>query len=107
MNDKDILSINAPKEHVEGPYVVVFKDEENQWAIVAVDWEKEPRLGIRWFWPPYGYPNLGKTRTWFHLPQELTNAILNGLPVHHSKLVLVQKYLAGEIDGPTLQGSWW
>lgn len=106
MDDRDILSINAPRDHTGGPYVVVFKDEVSRWAIVALDWMEEPRLGIRWFWGDYGYPNRGAIRTWFHLPVELTNTILTGLPIRHDRLVLVQRYLTGEIDGPALQENW-
>ena len=106
MDDRDILSINSPKGETKGPYVVVFKDEASKWAIVALDWMGEARLGIRWFWGDYGYPNRGRNRQWFHIPWELTNAVLNGLPIRHDKLSLVQKYLTGEIDGITLQESW-
>ena len=106
MDDRDILSINAPMDRTDGPYVVVFKDEVNRWAIVALHWEEEPRLGIRWFWGNYGYPNRGAIRTWFHIPCELTNAVLNGLPIRHDRLALVQKFLTGEMDASTLQESW-
>ena len=106
MDDRDILSIDSPKLKTDGPYVVIFKDEENRWAIVALDWEKEPRLGMRWFWGERGYPHSRQFRTWFHIPCELTNSILNGLPIRHDQLALVQKYLVGEIDGPTLQSDW-
>ena len=59
-DDSKILEINAPQGVVGGPYVVVFKEPEERWAIVAMDWEGEPSLGIRWFWGNNGHPSRGK-----------------------------------------------
>jgi hypothetical protein len=55
-DDSKILELNSPQSRVRGPYVVVFKELEERWAIVAMDWEGKPRLGIRWFWGNNGNP---------------------------------------------------
>lgn len=47
LEDRDILAVNSPREHVEGPYTVVYKT--NEWAIVTLCYDKRPCLGIRWF----------------------------------------------------------
>ena len=74
-DDSKILGINFPKKSVGGPYVVVFKESEERWAIVAMDWDEEPCLGIRWFWGNNGHPSRGKTPLWFVIPSELSKNV--------------------------------
>ena len=101
-NDNNILSINSPKVSVGGPYKVVFKNEQERWVIVAMDWDGEPRLGIRWFWGNGGSPFSSANPIWLVVPSSLANSILNGLPLDfkfHSKIV---DFLSGRIHGANL-----
>ncbi|GAB6392219.1 MAG: hypothetical protein MdMp014T_1592 [Treponematales bacterium] len=56
MSDEAILGIKSPRSRIGGPYCVVYKDVEERFAIVALDWDGKPRLGIRWFWGSLGVP---------------------------------------------------
>lgn len=101
-NDNNILSLNSPKKSVGGPYKVVFKNENERWAIVAMDWDGEPVLGMRWFWGNGGNPFSNATPIWLVIPSTLSNSILNGLPLQfkfHSK---VEDFLSGKISGMQL-----
>ena len=55
-DDNEILKINSPVTSVGGPYRVVYKNITERWAIVALNWDEKPRLGIRWFWGGGGNP---------------------------------------------------
>ena len=79
LDDDDILQINSPKKRLSGPYVVIFKSLEERWAIVAFDWDKKPRLGIRWFWGNGGNPFSSGNGTWLVIPPSLSKNILLGL----------------------------
>ncbi|KQS93013.1 hypothetical protein [Chryseobacterium sp. Leaf394] len=97
--DSNILTLNSPKASVGGPYKVVYKNIDERWVIVAMDWELEPRLAIRWFWGNGGNPFSSGNPTWLVIPSSLSNSILNGLPLDfkfHSRLV---DFLAGRITG--------
>lgn len=91
--DEEILKINSPKTSVGGPYVVVYKNGEEKWAIVALDWNKEPRLGIRWFWGG-GTPFSSAHPIWLIIPPSLSNSILNGLPLDFDFRKTLEKYLS-------------
>ena len=103
-DDSKILGINSPEKSVGGPYVVVCKNLEERWAIVAMDWEGKPRLGIRSFWGNYGHPSRGKTPTWFVIPPTLSK-ILVGSPLAHEYSGRLEEYLDGKISGPDLASS--
>lgn len=101
-NDNNILSINSPKNSVSGPYRVVFTNIDERWAVVAMDWDREPRLGIRWFWGNGGNPSSHGYPTWLVIPVILSNSILDGLqldPQFHSQIV---DFLTGRIQGDEL-----
>jgi len=98
-DDEKILGINSPKTSVGGPYIVVYKDIVERWAIVALDWDKNPRLGIRWFWGGGGNPFSSAKPIWLIVPSALTNSILNGLPLEFDLRKKLDKYLSGEISG--------
>ncbi len=103
-NDSEILKINSPRKYVTGgPYIVVYKDITERWAIVVLDWEGEPRLAIRWFWEDSGNPVSTSHATWFCLPKPLYGLILNGLTIAIPIREIVEQYLSGKIDGKTLQ----
>lgn len=101
--DEEILKLKSPKTSVGGPYVVVFKNIEERWAIVALDWDNEPRLGIRWFRGGGGNPFSSANPTWLIIPSELTNSILNGLPLNYDFRKSLEKYLSGEIEGKIIK----
>lgn len=101
--DEEILKLNSPKTLVGGPYMVVFKNIEERWAIVAIDWDNEPRLGIRWFWGGGGSPFSSANPTWFIIPSSLSNSILNGLPLNMDLRITLEKYLSGEIEGKNIK----
>ncbi|MDR2019708.1 MAG: hypothetical protein LBQ14_02985 [Treponema sp.] len=104
--DAEILKINSPRANVNGPYKVVYKNEERRWALGAFDWDEEPHLGIRWFWGTAGMPALqGGNAGWFVVPTELTTAILNGLPINAKIRGKIDDFLGGKIDGKTLSGG--
>lgn len=102
MDDKEILKINSPRDSLNGPYVVVYKNTTERWAIVALDWYNEPRLGIRWFWGSGGNPFSSAHPTWLIIPSSLTNSILNGLPLNFDFMKKLEKFLSGEMSGEVL-----
>ena len=103
MNDEEILRINSPKDSCGGPFIVVSKNETHRWAIVALEWEGEPTLGIRWFWSQMGTPSSRGNATWFIIPSELHNAILNGIPLDFKFRDKINRFLSGEINGNQLK----
>lgn len=102
-NDANILAINSPENMVGGPYVVVAKSIEERWAIVALDWEKTPCLGIRQFWGASGSP-FGREfhATWFILPHRTNFPLLGGLGIDLGFQTLIQRFLLGQITGSEL-----
>lgn len=102
-NDEDLLKINSPQGSLEGPYVVVYKSIAQRWAIVAMNWDDAPTLGIRWFWGKNGNPISRSYATWLVIPSMLHHTILNGLPLEFTFRDKVNRFLIGEIDGATLK----
>lgn len=102
-DDKKILGINSPKANVSGPYAVVFKDDAERYAIVALDWNSEPRLGMRWFYGNGGNPFSSVHPTWFIIPPFMTKSILSGLPILHIFSTKIDDYLSGNISGKDLK----
>ena len=101
-DDKEILQINSPQDKVEGPYVAVVKSLAERWAIVAMEWETRPCLGIRWFWERNGYPHAINWGTWLVISTSLLEIIRPGLPLEEARRPL-QDFLAGRIPGDRLQ----
>jgi hypothetical protein len=105
-NESEILKIKSPKKSVtKGPFCIVFKDddEKERWAIVALEWENEPRLGMRWFWSSNGFPARGKHALWMVIPPKLAIIILDGLSddnVFKSKII---QFLNSKISGNQLK----
>ena len=97
-----ILEINAPQESVGGSYVVVFRNLVERWAIVAMDWDQEPRIGIRWFWGNIGHPSARRYPTWLVVPPSLSQGILSGLPLEPEFSRRLKEYLMGGITGSDL-----
>ena len=80
-NDDAIREINSPKDFVTGgPHVVVHTcDDQERWAVVTLDWEGEPALGMRWFHGGYGHPSRGGWATWVVIPTLLSGPLLDTL----------------------------
>lgn len=97
-----ILGIKSPKEHLGGPYKVVYKNIKERWAIVALKWDNEPRLGIRWFHGSGGNPFSSANPVWFIIPPTLSKNILLGLPIDHRVSSKVDEFLSGKIKGEEL-----
>ncbi|ADQ80434.1 hypothetical protein Palpr_2298 [Paludibacter propionicigenes WB4] len=100
--DANILAINSPQSCVNGPYKIVYKHIKERWVIIALDWDGEPRLGIRWFWDKSGNPISRGYPTWFIIPTSLSNAILNGLPLDFAFRSKIADFLASKILGNDL-----
>lgn len=102
-NDRNILAINSPESMVEGPYLVIHKDAEQRYALVALDWNGEPGIGIRWFWESVGNPQSSGFPTWTVLPGDLYRTLHNHFPLDAKKAHHVDKFLRGEITGEQLR----
>ena len=102
-NDNEILSINSPQRNVGGPYVVVHKDMTERWAIVAMDWDEEPVLGIRWFWGEGGNPRSTTYSTWLVVPSSLSMNMLSGLSLEQNLRNKLENFLSGNINGNKLR----
>ncbi len=105
MTNEEILNVKSPTKYVGGPYAVVLKNDVDMWAIVALEWEGERTLGIRWFNTKYGMPvthRANKTYSlWFRLPQDILGAILS--TVEDSIKESVEDFLSGKITGEDLK----
>ena len=105
-NNNKILEINSPKDQMgDSPYAVVYKDLSDRYAIVAIDWNGKPHLGIRWFWFAEGHPvsRKGSFATWFVMPTSLSRNMLFGLPLNHEFSRKIDDFLAGKIKGSELK----
>lgn len=112
LNDTCILQINSPRDSVRGPYVVAYHTppDGERWAVVALDWNGQHTLGIRWFWGPRGHPNSTGFATWFIIPNIFHEPIVEKL-VAEGQLSprrgdLLRRFLDGELDGEALR-QWW
>lgn len=76
-DNSKISKINSPKEHVTGQPFVLYKDYINRFVIVALEYDGNPRLGIRHFWDTSGYPCRARTATWLLIPPEMNSFIVN------------------------------
>ena len=100
-SDVDILNINSPRQRVKGPWCVIARGNK-RWVMVALDWDKKPSIGIRWFYGNSGTPISSSYATWLIIPEELQTTIVIGvnLPIHRQEAV--QRYLRSEITGEEL-----
>ena len=103
-DDKEILEIDSPQGKVRGPYVAVVKSLAERWAIVAMEWENRPCLGIRWFWERNGYPHAINWGTWLVLSTSLSEIMRPGLPLQEIRRRTLEDFLAGRMPGEGLQG---
>ena len=107
MSDDDaILEIKSPQDFVGGPHCVICRNIEERWAIVALDWETHPRLGIRWFHGTSGNPQSRGHPTWFVVPQKLNQAILAALPIDAEVMQEVNQHFAKYADVRDILNMW-
>ena len=106
-DDGEILQINSPMSRIEGnPYVVVLKDVNERWCIVALKWDNQHQLGIRWFWDNSGFPQTNGIATWTVLPNNLSRIVLRGATgLSQTRIKFVEDFLDGRIDGITLKNE--
>ena len=102
LDDSRIFGVTSPRDRLGGPYEVVYKDENDLWAIVALDWDGKPRLGMRWFWTEIGNPSSTGYPTWMIIPSALSKSILNGLPLTYEHLTKIEMFLRGDMEGEEL-----
>lgn len=107
-DNKEILSIDSPRKSLYGPWLVVYKDLSERWAIVVLHWKgnpskpEEPCLGIRWFYGNQGTPSVRSYATWLIIPKELADSIVDKLPLpaqHRQRVndILLGKYTTDEL----------
>lgn len=101
MIDDDILSVKSPRRNVRGPYAVILKNDVDMWAVVALEWDDCPTLGIRWFNSKIGSPSSRNYPTWFILPSETHSGILSNVKV--LVRMAVEDFLCGKITGDQLK----
>lgn len=102
LDDASILAICAPRNSVGGPYTVVYKNTDERYAIVALDWNGTPSLGIRWFWGNGGSPFSSGHAIWFIYPSELLPGLLKSLPIDYVLRRKLKNYLSGTQAGKDL-----
>ena len=103
--DTEILKIDSPRRRLRGPWCVVHKEISNRWAIVAMDWDSKPVLGIRWFYGKSGTPISSSYATWFVIPLELNKSILDSLELPQNVYDEIQRFLDGKITGDELHDN--
>lgn len=96
MDVESILKINSPSDRLGGLVDLVYRNETEGWAIVAVYWDNYPTLGIRWFLGTYGTPVSYNHPQWFIIPDGLHQAILNQVPISVKKKQSVIEFLNSE-----------
>lgn len=102
-SDEAILQITSPIPRLNGPYLVVYKDVTERWAIVAMEWDNGHRvLGMRWFKGAKGCPVSSSRPIWLVLPEKLHKSIVDGLPISYKKRLNIERFLAREITGEEL-----
>lgn len=104
--DEEILKIRSPRDSVGGPYVVLNKSIDGRWAIVTLEWDGEPSLGMRWFWGSAGNPFSSGHPTWFVPPSETYSSLVSGLTLSHRSRLKVEDFLKGILSGDELQEGW-
>ncbi len=73
------VTVWAPKTSVRS-LEILYNTGRNGWSVARIDWEGKESIGIRWNGgdgPGIGNPQSRGNATWFILPDELQEAILN------------------------------
>ncbi len=74
----DPASVDSPKGKIRS-VTVLHNDLDKGWAVAEVDYENEPRIGLRWNgWegePGIGNPQSRGHPTWFLVPAEFEDVV--------------------------------
>jgi hypothetical protein len=101
LTKKEILKINSPRNSIK-IFKVIFIEETERWTVVAADWNKQPRLCMRWFWSSNGFPQSHGWAAWMVITPKLADAILSKFLINPTERSKIDKFLAGEIKGGEL-----
>jgi hypothetical protein len=75
----DPATVLSPKGSVEN-LRILHSTGEGGWSVAALDWEGEPKVGVRWNGHarnPIGNPQSRGIATWFLMPDELAPVVRN------------------------------
>lgn len=97
-DDKEILSIDSPRQNVLGPWLVVYKNVPDRWAIVILHYDTKPCLGIRWFYGNTGTPAVRGFATWFIIPELMVESIVDKLPIDDKLRQKTYEILSGKVS---------
>ena len=113
MEEARILEIAAPEHRVGGPYVVVYQGTAEPFAVVALSWDGDPALGIRWFYGGNGFPTLGGAAAWFMIPAVLHEPVLAGIRdlgeafgLSEARRSALKAFLREDVTGEELAEFW-
>ena len=101
LTDTEILKIDSPRNSIE-VFKVIFIEKDERWAVVAANWDNEPRLCMRWFWGSTGFPQSHGWAAWMVITPKLADAILSKFLINPAERSKIDKFLAGEIKGGAL-----
>ena len=103
LSNQNIRQINSPQPEIGGPYAIIHTDQD-RWALVTLEWDGDPRLGIRWFTGPgAGTPQSSGYATWFIVPAALNASILSAIQgLSPGLLTDVNNFLNGTLPGKNL-----
>lgn len=76
---------------------------QEHFAIVAMNWDKDSVLEIRWFWEEGKNPFSTTYSTWLVVPSSLNMSILSGLSLEQSFKSKIKDFLSGKISGDELR----
>ena len=87
-----------------GPYAIIHTAGPDRWALVTLEWNNDPCLGIRWFTGEgTGTPQSSGYATWFIVPAALHSCILSAIPdLSPGLLADVYSFLHGTLPGADL-----
>jgi hypothetical protein len=77
-------------------------------AIVALNYDEDPGLGLRWFWDHSGYPLARQYAAWMILPKSVSKALLKvgAFGLSPERICLLQEFLDGRISSTELIKRW-
>ena len=94
MEDCEIMKIVSPKARTGRKLdFIVHKNINDKWAIVAMHWDGDPVLAIRWFYGPKGNPVSRGYPTWFVIPTSLAEGMISKLGLSPESLDRIKKHL--------------
>jgi hypothetical protein len=75
--------VTSPKGRVENLKVIYNSGEktgaEHSWSLAEMKWDGTPAMGLRWNGPGIGTPHSRGIPTWFIVPEEVANIVVEML----------------------------